>query len=149
MEAAVRETIKEFSEREVNADDLQKFKAQYEAGRVFGLQSVSGKVSTLAAFQTYLGTPAGIAEEIDRYLGVTTEDVTRVFDQYINKGNAVILSVVPNGQTQLAATEPNFVPPARPIPESYGDEGAELPLRPVVDNFDRSIKPVPGASPGG
>jgi zinc protease len=147
MEAAIRETIQEFSEREVNADDLQKFKAQYEAGRIFGLQSVAGKVSTLAAFETYRGTPAGIAEEIDQYLSVSTEDVTRVFDQYINKGHSVILSIVPNGATQLAATEPDFVPPEREIPESYGDEDAELPLRPVVDNFDRSEKPVAGASP--
>ena len=45
MEVAIRETMDEFAERGVSEDDLQKFKAQYEAGQVFGLQSVSGKVS--------------------------------------------------------------------------------------------------------
>ena len=70
MEAAVRETIEEFANRPVNEDDLQKFKAQYESNRVFGLQSVAGKVTTLAAFETYTGSPAGIAEEISRYLSV-------------------------------------------------------------------------------
>ena len=36
-EAAVRETLEEFAERGVSEDDLQKFKAGYESGRVFGL----------------------------------------------------------------------------------------------------------------
>jgi zinc protease len=147
MENAIRETISNFARREVNADDLQKFKAQYESDRVFGLQSVRGKVATLAAFETYQGTPAGIGAEIERYLGVETSDVKRVFDQYIDGKPAVILSIVPNGQPQFAARTPNHLPAAREIPENYGDEGNELPLRPVVDNFDRSQKPVPGANP--
>ncbi len=147
MEAAVRETLEEFAERGVSEDDLQKFKAQYEAGQVFGLQSVSGKVSTLAAFQTYTGSPAGIAEDIQRYLNVQLEDVTRVFNQYIAGKPAVILSVVPNGQVELAAKPQNYEPVERNIPESFGDEGSELALRPVQDSFDRSQKPVPGANP--
>jgi zinc protease len=147
MEAAIRETVAEFAGREVSEDDLKKFKAQYESSRVFGLQSVSGKVSTLAAFQTYQGSPAGIGADIERYLGVSTQDVKRVFNDYIEGKPAVILSIVPNGAVQLAAAEPNFEAPERDIPESFGDEGSGLPLRPVVDDFDRSQKPVPGVNP--
>lgn len=147
METAVRETLDEFANREVSADDLQKFKAEYESDRVFGLQSVRGKVSTLAAFQTYTGSPAGIGDEIQRYLNVEIEDVNRTFKQYIAGKPAVILSVVPNGKLELAAAEQNFVAPKRNIPESFGDEGSDLPLRPVVDNFDRSKTPVPGSNP--
>ncbi len=95
METAIRETIAEFAEREVSEDDLQKFKAQFESRRVFGLQSVGGKVSTLAAFQTYQGSPVGIGAEIERYLGVQAEDVKRVFNQYIQGKPAVILSKSP------------------------------------------------------
>lgn len=147
METAVRETIAEFAAREVNADDLQKFKAQYESGRVFALQSVAGKVSTLAAFQTYQGSPGLINEEIERYLGVEADDVRRVFNEYINDKPAVILSIVPEGATQLAAREPNFVVPERNIPESFADQGDDLPLRPVADDFDRSQHPLPGINP--
>jgi len=147
MEAAIRETIAEFAQRPVSEDDLQKFKGQYEANRVFGLQSVAGKVSTLAAFETFQGTPKGIQAELERYLSVTTEDVRRVFDEYVNGKPAVILSIVPNGATQLAAAEPNYEFPEREVPESFGDEGSALPLRPVVDTFDRSQRPVPPANP--
>ncbi len=147
METAIRETIAEFAEREVSEDDLQKFKAQFESRRVFGLQSVRGKVSTLAAFQTYQGSPAGIGAEIERYLSVQPEDVKRVFNQYIQRKPAVILSIVPNGSIQLAAAEENFAAPERNIPESFPDEGADLLLRPVLDNFDRSQQPTPGINP--
>ena len=147
MEAAIRETIAEFAEREVSADDLQKFKAQFESRRVFDLQSVRGKVSTLAAFQTYQGSPAGIGAEIERYLGVKPEDVRRVFNKYIQGKPAVVLSIVPNGSIQLAAAEENFQAPERNIPESFPDAEVDLSLRPVVDNFDRSQKPTPGINP--
>jgi zinc protease len=147
METAIRETIAEFAGREVSEDDLQKFKAQFESQRVFGLQSVSGKVSTLAAFQTYQGSPAGIGAEIDRYLGVQTEDVKRVFNKYIQGKPAVILSIVPNGSAGLAAAEQNFESPPRHIPERFADADEGLSLRPVADNFDRSQNPTPGTNP--
>jgi zinc protease len=147
MEVAVRETLEEFAQREVSIDDLQKFKAEYESGQVFGLQSVSGKVSTLAAFQTYTGSPAGIAKDIQRYLNVEIDDVNRVFNQYITGKPSVILSVVPKGKLELAAAEQNFDVAKRDIPENFGDEGAQLALRPVSDSFDRSQHPVPGANP--
>jgi zinc protease len=147
MEVAVRETMDEFAKREISADDLQKFKAGYESDRVFGLQSVAGKVSTLAAFQTYTGSPAGIAEELQRYLNVEIADVKRVFNQYIAGKPSVILSIVPNGRLELAAATQDYDSPERDIPESFGDEGAELALRPVTDDFDRSQQPLPGANP--
>lgn len=147
MEVAVRETLDEFAQREISEDDLQKFKAEYESGRVFGLQSVSGKVSTLAAFQTYTGSPAGIGDEIQRYLNVDIADVSRVFSQYIAGQPAVILSIVPNGQLEVAAAAQDFDAPERDIPESFGDEDTVLALRPVTDSFDRSQQPVPGTNP--
>jgi len=147
MEQAIRETLDEFAARGVSEDDLQKFKAQYESGRIFGLQSVAGKVSTLAAFQTFTDSPSGIGDEIQRYLNVKTEDVNRVFNEYIAGKPAVILSIVPNGHPELAAAPQDYTAPERDIPESFGDEDAQLALRPVHDTFDRSKRPVPGANP--
>ena len=146
MEAAIRDTLVEFAERGVTEDDLVKFKAQYESGRVFGLQSVAGKVSTLAYFETFTGTPKGVSEQIEEYLGVTVDEVKRTFDEYVAGENAVILSIVPNGQPQMAAAEPNHEVPERTIPDTPAD-GSDLPVRPVADTFDRSQQPVPGANP--
>jgi zinc protease len=147
MATAVRETIAEFTDRGVSEDDLLKFKAQYEAGEVFRLQSVSGKVASLAQLETFKGSPAGKGEEIEKYLSVEVDDVTRVFKQYIDGQPAVILSVVPHGQPQLAAAMQNFQSPDPALPEHYADEGHAPALRVPVDNFDRSLEPIPGVNP--
>jgi zinc protease len=144
MEQAIRETLAEFAERPVSEDDLQRFKVEYESNRVFGLQSVSGKVSTLAAFETYTGSPDGITAEIDRYLGVTTEDVQRVFRKYIEGKPAVILSIVPNGQRELQAAAPNYTVP-EPQLNAFSDTGFEAELRIVNSDFDRSQRPQAGS----
>jgi len=57
MEEAIRETLREFTERGVNDDDLQKFIAGFESGQVFGMQSVAGKVSNLAFSEVFNGDP--------------------------------------------------------------------------------------------
>ncbi|MBT8065175.1 MAG: insulinase family protein, partial [Gammaproteobacteria bacterium] len=108
MEAAVRETLREFAERGVSDDDLQKFIAGFESGQVFGLQSVAGKVSNLAYSEVFNGDPKTATDDIERYAAVTKEEVMRTFREYIEGQPAVIMSVVPQGRTDLAAREPNF-----------------------------------------
>ena len=104
-------------------------------------------MSTLAAFQTYTGSPAGIGDDIRRYLNVGVEDVNRVFKQYIAGKPSVILSIVPTGALELAAAPQGYNAPERVIPDSFGDKNAALKLRPVKDTFDRSQHPVPGINP--
>ena len=100
----------EFEERGVEEDDLIKVKAGIESGSIFGLQSVSGKVSQLAANQTFSNNPNYIGEDIARYNAVTKEDVMRVYKKYIKDQHAVIMSVVPKGQLSAIAASDNFVP---------------------------------------
>ncbi len=152
METAIRETLLEFSERGVTDDDLQKFAVGYESGRVFNMQSVSGKVGALAFSEIYNGDPRTVMDDLERYSSVTQEDVMRVFKQYIKDRPAVILSVVPNGQTNLAAREQNYqADDSSWVDTSSGSSpGMEqkMPaLRPVLDDFDRSVQPTPGPSP--
>ena len=94
LQNVLNETLKEFETRGVTADDLARTKGQIEARTVFGLQSVSGKVSALAANETFYQTPDLIAEDIARYNAVTAEDVMRVYNKYIKDANSVVLSVV-------------------------------------------------------
>ncbi len=152
MEAAIRATLLEFAGREITDDDLQKFTAGFESGRIFGMQSVAGKVGALAFSEVYTGDPKTVMDDLERYSSVTAEDVVRVFRQYIEGKPAVILSVVPNGQTGLAAHQQNYQAETgkRTIPPTVSPSlpSGELPaLRGVQDEFDRSIQPTPGTSP--
>lgn len=145
IEKIVRESVAEFEQRGVTEADLQKAKIANEASTLFGLQSVKGKVSTLAYNQTFFGQPDLTAEDLQRYNNVTAADVQRVFEQYVKGKPAVIMSVVPEGQTQLIAAEDNWQP--APITPDMTGLGMDPNPKAVTDNFDRSKVPSAGENP--
>ncbi|BBW91970.1 peptidase M16 [Pseudoalteromonas sp. PS1M3] len=147
MEKIVRDSFTEFEKRGVTQDDLDKVKAKIESGAIFGLQSVSGKVSQLAASETFTGNPNSTKAEIARYNSVTKADVMRVFNQYIKGKPSVIMSVVPEGQTQLIAAPDNFTPKKHDFGGPSTTSADDLVARRAVDTFDRSVQPVAGANP--
>ena len=146
IEKIIRDSLIEFEQRGVLDDDLVKVKADMEAGFIFGLQSVSGKVSTLASNQTFTGNPNFIEQDIARYANVTKDDVMRVFKKYIKGQHGVIMSVVPQGQLAMIAAKDNFV---APVP-SKGDgtlvSASDFSVRKAIDTFDRSVIPQVGAN---
>ena len=147
LQNVLNETLKEFEQRGVTSDDLARTKGQIEARTVFGLQSVSGKVSALAANETFYQTPDLIAEDIERYNAVTAEDVMRVYKKYIKDANSVVLSVVPKGQVSLAAAEQNFERPIRNIDVETVKITDEEVFSSAPSSFDRSVMPVAGEAP--
>ena len=80
---ALTEALEVFEKRGVTDEDIEKFKGGMESQLINGLQSVSGKVSQLAQFQTFTGNPNMIGKLIKMYQAVTKEDVMRVYDEYI------------------------------------------------------------------
>ena len=146
IENVIRDTLVEFEQRGVEDDDLLKAKADMEASFIFGLQSVSGKVSQLAANQTFSNNPNYIAQDIARYNNVTKEDVMRVFKKYIKDQHGVIMSVVANGQLSAIAAKDNFVPGPRSSGDGASTSADDIAVRKGVDDFDRSIIPIAGAN---
>jgi zinc protease len=146
MEKVIRASLLEFERRGVEDDDLIKAKAKMEASFVFGLQSVAGKVSQLAANETFKGNPNYIEQDIARYAKVTKTDVMRVYKKYIKNKHGVIMSIVPKGQKAQVAAPDNFTPPARVIPELVMTSDTDLQVRKAQDDFDRSLMPVAGAN---
>ncbi|PHS14402.1 MAG: peptidase M16 [Kangiella sp.] len=146
LEKIMRDSLVEFEGRGVEPDDLTKAKAQMEAGFIFGLQSVRGKVSQLAANQTFTGNPNYIEEDIARYANVTKEDVDRVFNQYLKGKYSVIMSVVPKGKIDTIASADNFKPAIRQLIEEVAMSADELVIRKAKDTFDRSKMPIAGAN---
>ncbi|WP_259367693.1 MULTISPECIES: pitrilysin family protein [unclassified Colwellia] len=146
IEKVIRDSLVEFEERGVQDDDLAKVKASMEASFIFGLQSVSGKVSTLAANQTFKGDPNYIEKDIARYANVTKADVMRVFKKYIKDQHAVIMSIVPKGKLDLIAAQDNFIPAPRSKGQTSETSAESLVVRKAQDNFDRSKMPISGAN---
>jgi zinc protease len=148
FETEMRSILDEFATEGVDEQDLQKIKATYERNFINGLTSVAGKVSRLAAYQTFTGDPNYIKRDIERYNAVTSDDIIRVFNKYIKDKPAVITSVIPNDGATEPAKPDNFTPVTEgenPFPTT--DYSGLTYTRPTGDTFDRSIKPTPGPAP--
>ena len=146
MDSMYYEALKEFEKRGVTDDDIQKFKGGIEAQYVNGLQSVSGKVSQLAAFQTFTGNPDMIGKMLDMYLAVTKEDVMRAYETYIKNKACVTVSVLTKGQEGGAAKPDNYVIDSSNYKApDYGYKG--LAYKKGKDDFNRAVMPSSGPNP--
>jgi zinc protease len=145
MEQLVTQAFAEFEKRGITDEDIAKFKSSYESRTINGLASVSGKVSQLAAFQTFAGNPNVISKLIKMYEAVTKEDVMRVYNQYVKGKNHVTVSVLTKGEAQKAADDNYTVDESQYKAPNYGYAG--LKYNKAKDVFDRKKTPGSGANP--
>lgn len=142
----IDDALKAFEARGVTDEDIEKFKGSFESQYISGLQSVAGKISQLASYQTFTGNPNQIGNDLARYSKVTKQDVMRVYEKYVKGKPAVILSVVTKGQeTNIASAENYKVDQSNYKAPNYGYEG--LTYAKPKDNFDRSKLPGNGPNP--
>jgi zinc protease len=90
--------------------EVQRTVNQYEASFLRSLERVggfSGKADQLNNYYFYTGQPDYFDEDLARYKAVTPEAVTEVMNTYLRNNCRVILSIVPTGQTELAAHGPD------------------------------------------
>ncbi|NNF17226.1 MAG: insulinase family protein, partial [Gammaproteobacteria bacterium] len=147
LEQIARDSLQEFETRGVTQDDVERVKMNIISRKIFGLESVAGKVSQLAAYQTFTGNPDFTGADVARYDKVTAEDVMRVYDKYIFGKPAVIMSVVPEGQKQIIAAQDTWSCYQRDLPDYTATAESELEYRRATDNFDRSVMPGAGENP--
>ncbi|MEO0398587.1 MAG: pitrilysin family protein [Pseudomonadota bacterium] len=148
LNQVIIDTFAEFEERGVEDDDLTRVKASIVSSKIFGLESVSGKVRQLAYYETFFDAPGMIAKDVARYENVTKADVMRAYRTHIKDKAAVVMSVLPKGANLPAAVPDDWDRPARDL-----DAGgvllteADLQERVPEDDFDRSTPPSPGPAP--
>lgn len=139
LEQVIRASLAEFEARGVTDADLQRLKAEQRASLIDSLESVNFRAFYLSSFEQFLGNPNYFEQDLARYEAVTTEDVMRVYRQYVKDQPAVLLSVVPQGKPDAAARPDTWTFPERIIPEHTADSG--IAMREIIDDFDRSVKP--------
>jgi zinc protease len=138
--------LEAFEKRGVTDEDIAKFKGGIEAQTINGLQSVSGKVSQLAAFNTFSGNANRIGEMLNRNLAVTKEDVWRVYNTYIKNKPCVTVSVLTKGSPILAAAPDNYtIDTTGYKAPDYGYNN--LTYTKAKDIFNRSKVPGSGPNP--
>ncbi len=146
MDSLYKEALTTFEKRGVTDEDIEKFKGGIESQYINGLQSVSGKVSQLAAFQTFTGNPNQTGRMLDLYKAITKEEVMRVYNTYIKDKSCVTVSVLTKSDKNGPAVADNYtIDSSKYDRPNYGYTG--LVYTKGKDNFDRNIMPGTGANP--
>lgn len=101
LRTAIYEALEKFEKEGFSDEDLARIKIGSETGVYNSVSSVFSKAYQLASYNTFTGDPGYIAENLQKTLDVTREDVMRVYNKYIKGQNYLATSFVPVGQKDL------------------------------------------------
>ncbi|MCX6551392.1 MAG: pitrilysin family protein [Acidobacteria bacterium] len=108
LEAAVRREIARVVGEDLDADEIERALAMTESSFVGRLQSVGGFGGTsdqLNSYNVFLGDPEYFSRDLERYRQATTVRIRKAAAAFLQEPHSVTLSVVPGGQTALAADD--------------------------------------------
>lgn len=86
----------------VTERELTRVKNGMRASGYDGISSVLGKADRLNRYNYFAGTPDYLAQDMERYEKITSADIQRVAKDYLSGKHHVILTIVPEGKTNLA-----------------------------------------------
>ena len=145
VEMLFNDVLNEFKTNGITDADVQSFKLKTEASLLNSIASVNGKAASLASGQVYTNNPNNLADYYTQLKNLKATDIMRVFDKYIYKQPAVILSVYPKGNPTAVARPNNFEMDTTKVYEkALKAEKSNLQYAKAKDDFDRSKQPIPG-----
>ena len=109
LQRVVDEEIRRLAETGPTPREVERVVNQTEAqflARMERVGSFGGKADQLAYYDYFVGVPDYFQADLDRYRRVTPAEVQRVARAYLLRRHRVVLSVVPQGRLELAATQP-------------------------------------------
>ena len=151
VKTGIEKGFAKFEAEGISEKDLNRIKAGQETQFYRSLSSVLGKGTNLASYNTYLGNPGFVTEDIKKTLAVTPEDVLRVYNTYIKNKNYIATSFVPRNTAELALKGSILAN----VVEEKIITGAEENFDPKIvatyektpSTFNRSIEPNYGETP--
>ena len=105
IEAAVDEEVARLAAAPPTQEELDREINGLVTGFVGALETVQGKADRLNDYLYYAGNAGYADEDLARYRALTPGDIQRVARQYLAGRNHVLISIVPQGKTELAAQE--------------------------------------------
>jgi zinc protease len=152
LQKLLKNTVDSFGIVGFSDEDLERAKTNILSNYSSGLEDVSTKANYLSAFW-YLdaknvdGSSYNLEDDANRYRNLTKADIMRVYERYIrNKFSSTV--IITPAQVAEGAEKPKYqsVNPNAGFKSAMAEaEYNGLTLRPVKDNFDRSVRPQPKA----
>ena len=75
--------------------ELSKAKNGRRANAIFGRQQALNTAEALQSANMFLGSPDAVNSDLERYMKVTKEDITRVAQQYLRPDNSTVILIKP------------------------------------------------------
>lgn len=105
IEKMVQEEIDKLKNAPPADRELQRAVNQYEASFLRRLETVDAKADQLNNYFTLTGNPDYFNEDLARYKAIEAKDLRAVALTFLRDDGRVILSIVPQGKKELAATK--------------------------------------------
>ncbi|MDZ7265712.1 MAG: insulinase family protein [candidate division KSB1 bacterium] len=152
VEKAIHEAFARFEQEKFTAQDLARIKAKIETDFYNGIASILSKAFQLATYNELAGSPDFLTQDIQNSLAVTTEDIWRVYHQYLKNKPYVLTSFVPKGKVELVAENSERFPVVEEAiteakPATPEAAAAAVPAEKLPSSFDRSVEPPAGPPP--
>ncbi len=103
LEELVREEIQALVSEGVRAEELDRAVAGLESRSVRSIESLGGRADILNYYYFHTGDPGYLRKDLNRFRAVSSEEVRRASEEYLARGHAGLLSIVPRGRTDLSA----------------------------------------------
>ncbi|MCH8332146.1 MAG: insulinase family protein [Bacteroidetes bacterium] len=148
IEKKIRETLEQFEKEGMTQGGIDRAKAKITSQIVDNMENVFSKSYALSRWNVLISKPWNYSNEMDRYNKVTLEDVQKVYRKYIKGKNSAIVNVYPRPPMSEDTTEsvnPNANIKVSKNPNLLTEGMGEWKYIKPKDDFDRSMKPVPGA----
>lgn len=129
LEIKSLQLLNDLAAKGVDPAQLERAKTRLESRFVRRMETVGSKTSSLAVANMFTGDPNDAAKELKKTLSVTPDRIIAVLKKYILQKPNIVVSVVPEGKIQLAAT---------------GRSAEQLAAE---KTFDRRTKPEAGPRP--
>lgn len=107
LEEAIQQEINKLKTEPPEERELQRVVNLYETGFINSMErsgGFSGKANQLNEYYYYTGNPDYFNEDLARYKAIATSDISSAARQYLKDHARVVISIVPEGKTELAAT---------------------------------------------
>lgn len=135
-----------FKQEGVSEAQLTRIRAQTETAFYQQFESILNKSLQLGIYNEYAGSPDYYKNDIAAINAVTTEDIMRVFNQYIDDKPSIVTSFVPKQEIELAVAESQKANVVEEQivegAEKQFDESDELVFERTVTKNDRSEPPL-------
>ncbi|HVO35088.1 MAG TPA: pitrilysin family protein [Gemmatimonadales bacterium] len=108
LQRVIDEEVRTLAESGPTLREVERVQNGVEAQFLDRLERVGGfggKANQLNFYEYFAGTPDYLQQDLDRYRRVTPADVERLARSYLLMAHRVVLSVVPQGHTELEAKE--------------------------------------------